>query len=193
MDDRPLCIDLFCGRGGWTRGFLAAGFRVIGVDLTPQPDYPPAATFLQADARQLDGRQFRGCAIVVASPPCQEFSRWDQPWTRARNPPPPSLELVEAARRIAREAGAPRFILENVRGAQRWLGKAILRRGPFFLWGDVPLAPMMTYRPKQSYSSADVARRAEIPFELAHGIALLVGASCEASERGIPRGLSDAA
>ena len=29
---RPLCIDLFCGLGGWTEGFLAEGWRVVGFD-----------------------------------------------------------------------------------------------------------------------------------------------------------------
>ena len=28
----PLCIDLFCGLGGWTEGFLAEGWDVIGFD-----------------------------------------------------------------------------------------------------------------------------------------------------------------
>ena len=29
---KPLCIDLFCGLGGWTEGFLAEGYRVVGFD-----------------------------------------------------------------------------------------------------------------------------------------------------------------
>ena len=33
MDDgRPLAIDLFCGLGGWTEGFIAEGYRVVGFD-----------------------------------------------------------------------------------------------------------------------------------------------------------------
>jgi hypothetical protein len=30
---KPLCIDLFCGLGGWTEGFLAEGWDVIGFDI----------------------------------------------------------------------------------------------------------------------------------------------------------------
>ncbi|HLG99849.1 MAG TPA: hypothetical protein VKX49_26300 [Bryobacteraceae bacterium] len=30
---RPLAIDLCCGKGGWTRGLLEAGFRVIPYQL----------------------------------------------------------------------------------------------------------------------------------------------------------------
>ena len=29
----PLCIDLFCGLGGWAEGFLAEGYQVIGFDV----------------------------------------------------------------------------------------------------------------------------------------------------------------
>jgi hypothetical protein len=35
----PLCIDLFCGLGGWTEGFLAEGYRVVGFDIERRP-YP---------------------------------------------------------------------------------------------------------------------------------------------------------
>ena len=27
-----LCIDLFCGLGGWTEGAMAAGYEVVGFD-----------------------------------------------------------------------------------------------------------------------------------------------------------------
>ena len=29
----PLCIDLYCGLGGWAEGFLAEGYRVVGFDI----------------------------------------------------------------------------------------------------------------------------------------------------------------
>lgn len=29
---RLLCVDLYCGLGGWASGFLAEGYNVIGFD-----------------------------------------------------------------------------------------------------------------------------------------------------------------
>jgi len=30
---KSLCIDLFCGLGGWAEGFLAEGYDMIGFDI----------------------------------------------------------------------------------------------------------------------------------------------------------------
>ena len=166
-------LDLCCGRGGATRGFLAAGYDVTGVDIERHPDYPAEATFIQADLRTLDGRQFAGVGFIWASPPCKEFSRWAMPWTRKRNPPPPDLSIVKACYRIRDEAQPAVFILENVVGAQKWIGKANIQRAGRYLWGDAILAPAVKARSKESYSSSQADLRSEIPFDLAYGIAAL--------------------
>lgn len=165
----PLLIDLCCGLGGWSRPWLARGGRAIGFDVE-RFDYP--GELVIQDVRTLDGAQFRGAALIVASAPCQEFSRHDQPWTRAKNPPPPDLSLVEACRRIAAESGAP-FIMENVRGAQRFIGPRVAHWGSFYLWGDgVPaLLPPVEYRRKQTRTSSARAERAMIPEVLADFVA----------------------
>jgi hypothetical protein len=170
---KPICIDLCCGSGGWAAGFIAEGYQVVGYDIVDQPKYP--GRFVMRDVRGLDGRDFRITTVIVASPPCEQFSRHDQPWTRKRNPPPPDTSIWESCARIALECGAP-IVLENVRGAQSFMGRAKWHVGPYYLWGDVPaLMPKIRelgiYRDKQSRSSSARLERARVPFELARHIA----------------------
>jgi len=173
-----LCLDFFCGKGGWATGFLAAGYRVIGIDIVPQPQYP--GEFIQQDARTVDGRRWRGFVdVIVASPPCLEFTRHMLPWTKKRNPPQPSLELVQTTYRLRDEIQPRFFILENVREAQRWLGKATIHRGPYYLWGDVFLLSKMSFPKKESLSSTQAAERSRIPFQLAYQVALLCKSALE--------------
>ncbi len=177
--EQPIAIDLCCGKGGWARGLIAAGFHVIGFDIEEsfRADYP--GEFHCVDVLEFfnDHRPYplnrialvQMAALVVASPPCDGFSRHAMPWTRKRNPPPPDLSLVEACQLVGEVSGAP-FILENVREAQRWIGKATWHFGPFYLWGDVPaLMPKFDpslFRNKETYGSKRKAERAMVPFEL---------------------------
>lgn len=153
----PLAIDLFCGLGGWTDGLLAEGYRVVGFDIEQHvygEDRYPAQLVVQ-DVLTLHGSQFRTAALIVASPPCQEYSYMAMPWTRAKakaaairaDETGQKLEdlnrLFNACFRIQREAcdAAGRHIpmvIENVRGAQEWVGRARWNYGSFYLWGDVP-------------------------------------------------------
>jgi hypothetical protein len=142
---RPLAIDLFCGLGGWAEGLLAGGWDVIGFDIERhvygEHRYP--AQLVLQDVLTLHGSQFRSADLIVASPPCQAYSYRAMPWKRAKSLPPPDNTLFEACFRIQREAyeAAGRHIpmvVENVRGAQKWVGRARFNYGSFYLWGDVP-------------------------------------------------------
>jgi hypothetical protein len=149
---QPLAVDLYCGLGGWTEGLLAEGYRVVGFDIE-RHDYGtggyPGQLVLQ-DVLTLHGSQFKEAALIVASPPCQAYSYRAMPWKRAKALPPPDNALFEACFRIQREAiaAAGRFIplvVENVRGAQPWVGQARWHYGSYYLWGDVPaLMPIVT-------------------------------------------------
>jgi len=141
---RPICIDLFCGLGGWAEGFLAEDYTVIGFDIE-RHDYGtggyPGQLVLQ-DVLTLHGSQFKNAAVIVASPPCQAYSYRAMPWKRAKALPPPDNKLFEACFRIQREASEAAgkyipLIVENVKGAQPWVGRARANFGSFYLWGDV--------------------------------------------------------
>ena len=60
--------------------------------------------------------------------------------------------MFEACFRIQREASAAAghyipLVVENVRGAQKWVGRSRWNHGTFHFWGDVPaLMPMGTIK-----------------------------------------------
>jgi len=75
------------------------------------------------------------------------------PWKRAKALPPPSNELFDACFRLQREASASAgrhipMVVENVKGAQPWVGRAAWHYGSYYLWGDVPALMLATQRPK---------------------------------------------
>lgn len=162
MSEKPLLIDLFCGLGGWAEGGMAEGFDTIGFDIQRHvygAHRYPAQLVIQ-DVTTLHGSQFRDVAGIVASPPCQEYSFMAMPFKRGKLKAKLIREdttgqaladlnrLFDACFRIQREAceAAGRYIpmvVENVRGAQPWVGRARWNWGSYYLFGDVPaLMPM---------------------------------------------------
>ncbi len=165
---KPLAIDLYAGLGGWTEGLLAAGFDVVGFDVEQhvygEHRYP--AQLVLQDVRTLHGSQFKDASLIVASSPCQEFSYRAMPWKRAKalGPPLLGMELFAQAARIQREAceAAGRYIpmiQENVKGAQKYVGRAQWHYGSYYLWGDVPALMPFTHRavkvPGMNWSGSD--------------------------------------
>ena len=154
---RPLAVDLFCGLGGWTDGLLAEGYRVVGFDNERHiygDQHYPAQLVLQ-DVLTLHGSQFRNAALIVASPPCQAYSYMAMPWKRGKAMAAAIRDdqsgrkldalnaLFNACFRIQREACEAAghhipMVVENVKGAQPWVGRAAWHYGSFYLWGDVP-------------------------------------------------------
>lgn len=162
---RPLAIDLYAGLGGWSEALLANGYDVVGFDIERhvygEHSYP--GQLVLQDVLTLDGAQFRDAALIVASPPCQEYSYMAMPWSKAKAKAAAIRadatgaerarlnRLFDACFRIQREACAAAgrhipLIVENVRGAQEWVGRARWNYGSFYLWGDVPALMPPTFK-----------------------------------------------
>lgn len=166
-------LDLFCGRGGASAAFRDLGWEVVGVDMNPElkPD-------LVADLRTWAWTGRRP-DLVWASVPCTEFARMSMPWTRARFPGPPSLDLYDSARRIIAEC-APRFwVIENVRGAVPYFGPPTRRIGPVYLWGNLPpYFPDFKVRPfKEKISGREPQARSVTPYDVSLALALYAHAA----------------
>jgi len=146
-------LDLFSGRLGWSKPFLARGWEVIAVDLVRPPDTPPGCTFIKADIMNLrysgdfasnnwfliengERRWIGDFDFICASSPCDEFSCWTMKMFQP-NPKYPELgiQLFNHTRAICETSGVP-YVMENTRGAVQFVGKPVGRCGPFYLWGN---------------------------------------------------------
>ncbi len=130
----PRLLDLFCGSGGASMGYVRAGFEVVGVDIMPMPHYP--FEFCLADALEylLNGG-WKGFDCIHASPPCQAYSR-STAWrgNRASHP-----DLIAATRDAIEATGLP-YVIENVQEARHLL------RFPLMLCGSMFGLPIQRHR-----------------------------------------------
>jgi DNA (cytosine-5)-methyltransferase 1 len=114
-DGRPVLLDLFCCSGGATKGYQRAGFRVVGVDINPQPNYC-GDVFFQGDALDFLAEHWRQFDAVHTSAPCQDSSsltkgnRGRDGWTDGH------FDLNPEARRLLNATGLP-YVMENVQGS----------------------------------------------------------------------------
>jgi len=155
---KPVVYDFYCGLFGWGAAFVSQGYRVVGFDLSDMHKEiglprPREVELVLQDVRTIHGSQCKDAAVLVASPPCQKYSYMAMPWKRAKALAAWHREsaeriadlnaLFDACFRIQREASEAAgrhipLIVENVKGAQPWVGTARWHFGSFYLWGDVP-------------------------------------------------------
>ncbi len=167
----PFMLDLFCGYKGASEAMRKRGWLVETADI--KVSFNATHT---VDLREWSWKpqcvDLRSPDLVWASPPCQEFSRQTMPWTRARNPAPPDLSLVEAAKRIIGEIKPRWWVIENVRGAIPYLGKPVMKIGAYCLWGVFPKFEATITKRKESLSSWKKQERALVPYEISLALAL---------------------
>lgn len=100
-------LDLFCGAGGAAVGYHRAGFKIMGVDVKPQPHYP--FDMIRGDVFWfLNKYGVEHFDAIHASPPCQFYSVSRNNGTNANAP-----DLVPATLARLRELGRP-WVCENV-------------------------------------------------------------------------------
>lgn len=125
MIDRPRLLDLYCGAGGAARGYHAAGYDVVGVDIRPQPNYP--YPFIQADALSYVKRHGRDYDIIHGSPVCKMYSV-----ARRLTPNPPTHDQdIPRLRDALIGTGRP-YVIENVSGAVPDLIEPVMLCGSMF-------------------------------------------------------------
>jgi SAM-dependent methyltransferase len=119
-------LDLFCGAGGAAEGYARAGFEVVGVDITPQPNYP--FRFYHFNALDiLKEREFvESFDAIHASPPCQFHSTVTPQGSRKEH-----LNLIPPTRDLLLQYGKP-YVIENVMGAKSSLVDPIQLCGSSF-------------------------------------------------------------
>lgn len=154
----PVIVDLFCGEGGASSGYAAAGLRPVGVDLNddhrdrktrPRPKplrrYPYGCVemdALQALEELLGGGRVAGVrlgevAAFHASPPCQLFSSISR--INVRHPMGHHVDLIGPTRELLERTGLP-YVIENVDRA------APMMRDPVMLCGSMFDPPMDVQR-----------------------------------------------
>jgi hypothetical protein len=105
------------------------------------------------------------------------------------NPPVPDKRLWSKTLELGREAGVP-IVIENVRGAQYWWGKANYHIGPYYLWADAP--PVFNVKPKKKQCVDDILNgvRRNLPVASRFGSHSEKRKQCTAAAAEIPFNLS---
>jgi SAM-dependent methyltransferase len=111
-------LDLFCGLGGWSRAFHEAGYECFGVDIKNHGyEY---GQFIEADLNEWTPPPGLEFDIVLASPPCAEFSQ-SKKWGWGTQDERIGLDLVYRAFYLIQLIKPKYFVVENVKGLAEFL------------------------------------------------------------------------
>ena len=108
-------LNLYCGVGGASAGYAAAGFEVTGIDLKHGKRYP--YTYIKGDVLQYlkDFDFLQSFDVIHASPPCQTHSI-TQHLRNAQGKTTSKVDLIPQTRAALIASGKP-YIIENVPGS----------------------------------------------------------------------------
>lgn len=116
------CVDLFCGAGGLTHGFVLEGLPVVaGIDLDPACKFPYEANnkaiFLERDVSQVTGEELSSLfsdaniKVLAGCAPCQPFSTYSQKYEQE---PGGKWGLLYEFARLAKDVQPDIITMENV-------------------------------------------------------------------------------
>ena len=179
-------LDLFSGLGGFSEAFLQAGDEVVRVENNPLLSEVPNTSIEDVRAmrdRLLEfknsGQPIRSIDLVIASPPCLEFSMaYSAPRSVAgRNGEEwnPSMDLVEITLEIIQIISPKWWVIENVIGSISYFEEIGLVphqiHGSCVFYGNFPKfsTPSMRTKAEKDSWHGDPLRmnkRALIPLEL---------------------------
>jgi len=139
MEKKKIVWDLCSGLGGWTEAFVRSEWIVYRFEVNPEL-YGTLFTRIRDVTKWLDWvDDFPRPDLIVASPPCTEFSTAN-PISRIDFDP--DMSIVRACLDIIDYVKPQWWVLENVKGACPYIRKLIGHHkqfiGPFYLWGNFP-------------------------------------------------------
>jgi site-specific DNA-cytosine methylase len=111
-------VDLFCGIGGFSHGFINLGFKVLGIDVWDKclDSHIIGGEVMQHDITTLHKSSlpqgFKNPDILIGSPPCQTFSTVNK-HTRQKDD-----SLIIQFQRLVEELKPKIWIWENVMGSR---------------------------------------------------------------------------
>lgn len=122
-------LDLFCGAGGCSVGYVRAGFEVIGVDISAHPDYP--YELIVKDALRVLDHIPTDVYFVHASPPCQAYTTMSNRWRGTGGVTDTRVPLIHLVRGLLQQWGGP-YVIENVPGARKHMRNPVTVTGGAF-------------------------------------------------------------
>jgi hypothetical protein len=175
MEKRKVVWDLCSGLGGWTEAFVLDGWEVYRIEINKDLEDVPLTTILDVKDWMDWVDEFPHPDLIVASPPCTEFSTAN--WRVDRETLVPDMSIVRACLDIIDYIKPTWWVLENVKGACRFFIPVIghhrqaigNKQCPqFYLWGNFPYLSMKPHWKHTKLEHRDPQKRALIPFDLSY-------------------------
>lgn len=177
-----IVFDFFSGLEGWSKPFKERGHIVVTVDIESKFNPTICANLFSLKAE--DFRKYGQPDLIVASPPCTEFTKSTLPKTWAsvkKYGCNPDTSLLKKVLQLIRELNPRWWVIENVRGAIKYfkplMGRPVKKIGSRYLWGKFPIFDSKPTFGKWKISPSKC--RASLRSLIPKSIALALCLSCE--------------